>query len=370
MPEPKHTILLVDDEENILEIAKTILDAEGYDTKTAMSFDEAVELLGKITPDIIISDVNMPGKSGFDFFSYVRSIHTIQNIPFIFLTGNSDIESIKKGKELGSDDYLTKPVDYYILLSTIKGKLKRKDFLKESQVFQIEQIKKQLFQLISHEMRTPLTSILGATELLSDPTENLSPQELTTFLEMLHANSKRLTSMVDDFLLATRIESGEIRNEISEASVRINPNELTRKAIHELQKKIEEQQVHVENLVEVKEITLKVNTSHLENILTRLVDNAIKFSERNSDIILSGKDDKDSFTFIVKDNGYGVPKDQQGLLFEKFRQINREKIEQQGTGLGLYIVQKLVELNKGTIWFESQEGKGSIFFVKFSKEPH
>ena len=367
MPDRIYSILLVDDEESILEIAQSILELEGYIVRTAISAGDAMSVLGNFIPDIIISDVNMPGKSGFEFYKHLRTIPELQNIPFIFLTGNSDVESIKIGKELGSDDYLTKPVDYYILSSVIRGKLRRRDQLKESQSKQINQIKNNLFRLISHEMRTPLTSILGATELLSEPSENLSPEDLTTFLTMLQANSKRLTKMVDDFLLATKIESGEIQNGFAVMDIDINPSDLIIDLEQQFSSTLQTQNIKFISTVPNKIVRFTVFLPYLEDILSRLLDNAIKFSRNGDTVTIASEEQAEDYTFILTDTGTGIPKEKQNLLFDKFQQVNREKLEQQGTGLGLYIAKNLIQLNGGSLRFESEEGKGTSFFATFKK---
>src|SRR3989339_1899587 len=226
MSEQKQTILLVDDENDLLEIVGSILEIEGYTVIQANSVDIAIERIKSVLPDIIISDITMPVKTGFDLLTYVRSQHHLHNIPFIFLTAHADIESIKTGKELGIDDYMTKPVDFYLLVSTIKGKLRRKEELSKAFSHQAEQFKNQIFRLISHEMKTPLTSILGATELLTDAKGNFSKGELTEFLQMLQKSSKRLTGMVDDFLTAMKIESGEMFRDMQCTESDINPRQI------------------------------------------------------------------------------------------------------------------------------------------------
>jgi signal transduction histidine kinase len=309
----------------------------------------------------------MPGGSGFDFLAHVRSLPQLQHVPFIFLTAHSDIESIKTGKELGVDDYLTKPVDFYLLLSTIRGKLRRKEQLTEAFAFQTDQIKNQLFRLISHEMRTPLTSILGATELLSDSKEQLSPTEFTSFLEMLQTSGKRLTSMVDDFLTAMKIESGEMVKELDVKDTHINPQVMFLRILHELENKIQFQNVEIVNQIPDKMIFLRAHVQHIENILKRFVDNAVKFSRAHGRVILSLKEEESSTIFIVQDEGCGIPAEKQQLLFQKFQQVNRDKNEQQGSGLGLFIASSLARANNANLWFESEEGKGSTFFLKVAK---
>lgn len=366
MSNQQQTILLVDDEADLLEVVSTILTMEQYNVKKANSVSAAIEILNDVTPDLIISDITMPGKSGFDFYEYVRTLPHLQQVPFLFLSAHSDISSIKTGKEFGVDDYLTKPVDFQLLLSTIKGKLKRKEQINETFAFQTDEIKNQLFRLISHEMRTPLTAILGTTELLSDSREQLSPQEMTSFLEMLQASSKRLNSMVDDFLMAMKIETGELFKEIGEKEARINSYLLSVGVLRNCEPKIQEKKIVVVNTIADKEYTIAANGSHVENMLFRLVDNAVKFCREGGKVSLSLREEPSSLTFVVQDEGWGIPKEKQGLLFRKFQQIDREKNEQQGAGLGLYIARRLAEANNARITFDSEEGKGSTFSLTVS----
>jgi len=366
MSESKPTILMVDDEESLIDIVSSVLESEGFTVLTASSVDRGIMHLKTTVPDLIISDIVMPGKNGFDFFDHVRSLPHLQNVPFLFLTANSDPESILIGKEIGSDDYLTKPVDFHLLLSSIRGKLKRKDQLNIAVNYQTEKMKNEIFRLITHEMRTPLTSILGATEMLTDPQNEFSPKELTDFLKMLQNSSKRLNVMVDDFLTVTKIESGEIDREMEIHNSRINPHQIVNRLIGDLEYQSSLQNIVIKNAISDKAISVFMFSAHIENILRRLIGNAIKFSHPHG-VVTVDLQENDSFIFSVADNGCGIPEDKKNLIFQKFGQINREKHEQQGSGLGLYIAYHLAKLNGGELSFESVDGIGSTFYLKVPK---
>jgi two-component system sensor histidine kinase/response regulator len=368
MTHKQQTILLVDDEESLLDIVGSVLEAENFGVLTARSVDKAIEHLNATTPDIIISDITMPGKNGFDFFAYVRSLPHLQHVPFLFLSAHSDSESVVAGKEMGSDDYLTKPVDFHLLLSSIRGKLKRKEQLSVAANYHADKMKNEIFRLITHEMRTPLTSILGATEMLSDPQSAYSQKELTEFLRMLQNSSKRLNTMVDDFLTATKIESGEIAREMEVKEYRITPFHVVNRIIDDMEYQMRHCQVTVENRIPDITISVFMYASHIENILRRLMDNAVKFSHPGSAVII-GMHEHEGYVFSVQDFGIGVDQEKWSVLFQKFGQVDREKHEQQGSGLGLYIAYNLAKLNGGDLWLESREGSGSTFYVRFPK-PH
>lgn len=366
MTNKKQTVLLVDDEESLLDIVGSVLESENFHVLLADTVDKGIDHLSTTTPDIIISDITMPGKNGFDFFMHVRSLPHLQHVPFLFLSAHSDSESVVAGKEIGSDDYLTKPVDFHLLLSSIRGKLKRKEQLSVAANYQADKLKNEIFRLITHEMRTPLTSILGATEMLSDSQSNYSQAELTEFLQMLQHSSKRLNAMVDDFLTVTKIESGEIAREMEIKEFRITPYHMAGRLIEELEYQSSRHHITIENTIPDTTISVFMFASHVENILKRLIDNAIKFSKPDSTVII-GLHDNDGYVFSVQDFGIGIAAEKKPILFQKFGQVDRETQEQQGSGLGLYIAHHLALLNSANIWFESEEGKGSTFYLRVPK---
>ncbi|MGA7162222.1 MAG: response regulator, partial [Bacteroidota bacterium] len=278
MPIPSPKILIVDDEPDLLEITAAYLEMEGYVPITALNGPAALEILKTTAPDLIISDITMPGMSGFDLFEKIRADASFQNTPFVFLSGHTDLEHIMMGKELGSDDYLMKPFEPEMLISTIKGKLKRSQQLSESMSHQMDQLKNQLFRLISHEMRTPLTSILGAAEILSGGKETLSPEDFTGFLEMLKVGTLRLNRMVEDFLLVVKIESGEVAKEVDFRDSCIAPLEVVNRfaLVREEIKKNKALTLNID--VPDESPFLFIHPQHFESIIARLFDNACKFS--------------------------------------------------------------------------------------------
>ncbi len=361
-------ILIVDDEPDLLEITAAYLEMEGYTALTALNVPAALEILKTTTPDMIISDITMPGMSGFDLFEKVRANSSFQNTPFVFLSGHTDLEHIMMGKEIGSDDYLMKPFEPEMLISTIKGKLKRRQQISESMTQQIEQLKNQLLHLISHEMRTPLTSILSATELLASGRETLSSDDFKGFLEMLKAGTKRLNTMVEDFLLVVRIESGEVAKEIDFRESSIAPRAVVDKLLMAFEETRKNKNIVLILKVQEESVHLCAQQSQIGNILSRLIDNAFKFSPAGSTVTIASRADSEGFTFSVTDSGMGIPKNKQSGLFSKFYQVNRESQEQQGAGLGLYVAKKLAEFNKFKIWCESEEGKGATFYLTIPKK--
>lgn len=365
----RQSIMLVDDDETFLQIAGPILESNEFQVRAMTSVANAERSLRESLPDLIISDIEMPEKNGLEFFRTVHTAPGMQNVPFIFLTANSDLERMAEGKELGSDDYLTKPVNYKLLLATVKGKLKRKEILRTSQYQQIETIKGQLFKMFSHEMRTPLTSIVGATEILADPDSNFSPEEMTTFLEMLRSNSRRLTTMFDDFLMVTRLEAGDFKDAYYRTASEMDLPSIAGAVVMQTEVTAIQRSITVRTDIPAGTVTIGMPSGHLENILSRLVENAVKFSPEGSEVQLSAGVSEDAVLFSIADTGPGIPAEAHPNVFTKFWQLQRDIHEQQGLGLGLFIAKQLTEGYGGSMWFTSEAGKGSIFFAKFHRSP-
>ncbi len=368
MTETKHTVLVVDDEEALLDITGEYLGMEGYAVVKARNGKNALDVLQSTTPDIIISDITMPGMTGFELFEKVRAMPQFQSTPFIFLTGHSDLRHVIQGKELGIDDYITKPFDPNILISTVRGKLKRRQEISNSMSQQIEKMKDQLLRLMSHEMRTPLTSILGATELLAEGKDSLSQKDFTDFLEMLKSGSKRLNNMVEDFLLVVRLESGELKREVELQATPINLHKIVEHVYTKHRELYEKKKVRCTISVDDQPLMLYTSAEHLENILSRLIDNAFKFSREGGSVNIVSRSTPERVTLAVSDTGIGIPQNKQAGLFQKFYQVNRESQEQQGPGLGLYIARRLAEINECELTFESTEGNGSTFSLSMRKK--
>jgi signal transduction histidine kinase len=368
MADEKQTlILLVEDEAEILEVMAVLLESTGFSVVRALNGVEALSQLEKYTPDIIISDIYMPKMNGFEFYSELRNRETMQQIPFIFLTGFSDVESVVRGRELGVDDYLIKPVDARLLLSSIRGKLKRAEEIRTSTTDQIAEIKNHIVQILTHEFRTPLTLINSTTDMLADASLQFGPDELHQFVTMIKEGGSRLQRLVETFLLASSIEAGEARKEYN---ARVNESDLAEivtASISDVAPLAAEHSITIDHQSVPGHLMVKVCQKHVHEIFRRLLENAIKFGPAGSTVHCRITDDGISWVVSVEDHGRGIPPEELPKIAGKFYQVNRKRYEQQGVGLGLYIAKSLVELNNLVMAFESVVGKGTKVRLRFPK---
>lgn len=217
--------------------------------------------------------------------------------------------------------------------------------------YELDLMKSDLVSTVSHELRTPLSSVLGFTELLLSKT--MKPEKQLKYLETIHKEAKRLTELINDFLDLQRMESGK-QQYITE---HLNLSEIVLGVID--QYKLSSTH-HVLLVDEALNAEVDVDKDKIVQVLTNLLSNAIKFSPSNNEVKVLLHNEPDHIIVRIQDNGLGIPKDQIGQLFQKFRRVDNSASKRiGGTGLGLAICKEIIEKQKGTIGIDSVEGEGT-----------
>lgn len=216
-------------------------------------------------------------------------------------------------------------------------------------------MKTEFVAIASHQLRTPLNTMLWSLELLAK--ESFS-EKSRTLLDNIHNSSQRLLRLVNDLLNVSRIEQGRISLQREKVSI----NKLIQDLIQEFTSLAKARNVKIK-FKSQKPLALKADPTKLRIIFHNILANAILYSQAPGLVTINIKNN----IISIKDDGVGIPKYQQKLVFKKFfRSDNALKRQTQGTGLGLYIAKAMVEAHKGKIWFESQENKGTIFYIKLN----
>jgi two-component system, sensor histidine kinase and response regulator len=363
----KRRILVVEDHDLLLLAIRDILEVEGYEVVTATDGVDALERMRTFVPELIIADISMPRMDGFRFFEEIRTRAEWVPIPFVFLTARAEREDRLKGKALGAEDYIVKPFDPQELIVVVSSRIGRAKAIREATEGSFEELKRQIITLLGHELRTPLTSVYGYTELALEEAANLPPGDFQQFLSGIKKGADRLTRLVEDLLLVVRLDTGEIERELDLlGAVHDDIADQVRRAVQIKAARITLPDVTLELDVPDRLPPVYVHDYFLADTLERLIDNGVKFSRRDDRRVLVSATATDDYVSIaVRDWGVGIPPDQLRHLFERFRQFNRDKLEQQGTGLGLVIAQSLTASMGGHITVESSQGEssGSTFTV-------
>ena len=229
-------------------------------------------------------------------------------------------------------------------------------FTDVSQVKEIEKMQKQFFSDISHELKTPMSAIIGSVEILQK--EGIQNKEtFDEFMGILLKESYRMQNIIEDILELSRLEQPRVT--LSPKLIDVDSIVKDNVELFEPLAKDKHLSMFYQTKVS-KELMLDYAT--VKTILNNLVSNAIKYS--NSGVIsIKAFNDKDKLTLVVQDEGIGISKDDIPLIYDRFFQVDRSRSKKLGTGLGLSIVKRMVELNNGNISVESDQGIGSVFTV-------
>jgi two-component system sensor histidine kinase/response regulator len=364
MAQPR--ILVVEDNPVTLQGIQDLLEISGFEVVTANDGRQGLEALETQRPDLIISDIMMPGIDGYQFHAQIQKQSELLGIPFIFLTARGEKDDIRRGKALGVDDYITKPFDDEDLLVTVRAKLSRWEDLRKLREEQIAEFKRNILLALSHEFRTPLSYIINYTDMFEIEGEAIKPGEFRQFMQGIRKGALRLNRLVEDFITLVELETGEARNvylirrhQITDTSAWLQGVGL------EYQTAAESHGLKI--LIDIPEglPPLEADVVYLEDAISRLIDNAIKFSRPESEWVrLKAEVESDKLLVKVEDQGIGISTNEMESLFNIFHQIDRATREQRGTGSGLAICKGLVDLHGGKVMVESEHGVGSVFWIE------
>jgi signal transduction histidine kinase len=316
-------------------------------------------------PDLILADIMMPRMDGYALYEEVRACPEWIPIPFVFLTAKSEREDKLRGKRLGAEDYITKPFDAEELIVSVHSRLGRARALQKASEASFDQLKNQIVTVLGHELRTPLTYVTGYTDLALEDVSSLTPAEVEDFLNGIKAGADRLNRLVEDLLMLVQIDSGRAREEFGALAANCSDlSEIVRRTTRQFADQANRHKVLLEVEAASDLPPVLLCEPLFVDALRRLIENGIKFSlDAPRRVTVSAEASEDRVRIAVSDTGVGIPADQMEYLFHRFRQINRDQLEQQGVGLGLAIARELIQLHRGQITVESTLGEGSTFTI-------
>lgn len=394
-------ILIVDDEPSVRLMLQTILEDAGYgDVAVAESAQAAFSRLGVGEPsfnpmsiDLVLMDISMPGTDGVEACRCIKSVPQLQDIPVMMVTGVAGSTELEAAFAAGAVDYIIKPPNIVEMLARVRSTLDLKremDRRKSAYVsgleeknrelelafVQLEQknreleeaslAKTQILATATHELKTPLTSIVGYVDrmLMRQDSVGWLNQKQQRYLEAVRKNAHRLKALVDDLLDVSRIEAGVLDLRPIDLDIRAEIEDVVQSMNHQLTDR------NMEVALDLPPDLGKVRADRLRfsQIMSNLLSNACKYSPTGSTLRVAASEDFHRVQIDVADNGVGISNDDLSKLFTKFfRADNSPTREVSGYGLGLYIVRHLVEAHGGTIWADSELGKGTSFHFTLNK---
>lgn len=356
-------ILVIEDELAIRENILELLEVQDFESYAAANGREGIELAKKVLPDLILCDISMPEMDGYGVLQSIRANPPTAMIPFIFLTALADKENTRKGMNLGADDYLTKPCRPMELVEAIQTRLKKHADIQQQQRQKIEELRNNITFSLPHELRTPLNGILGFTELLLTDLEDLETEEIREMLLNIQTSSKRLYRLIQNFLLYVDLE---LVAQSPERLISMQTQSIAHSA-SVIQEQAQAQAQLANRLKDLKfdlvDVPVQISLNRLKKIVEELLDNALKFAPPKRPITIRSQVEKDMFVLSVQDQGRGMTSEQI-MNIGAYMQFERRLYEQQGSGLGLTIVKRLVDLHQGSLTIDSTPEVATVVTVR------
>ncbi|MBD2182449.1 response regulator [Planktothrix sp. FACHB-1375] len=362
-------ILLVDDNSDMRAYLTRIL-SEHLKVEAVADGTGALAAVQNRVPDLILTDVMMPGLDGFELLKTLRADPRTREVPIILLSARAGVEAVVEGLEAGADDYLIKPFSAQELVSRVSTHLQMAQLRGEALHRARTDIHRrdELLSIVSHELNTPLVSILGWTRLLraSPP----SPSMLAKALDTIERNATLQAKLVQDLLDISRITAGKLRLNLEPVELK----SVIETAIATVAQTAQAKAIDLvwrETIAQSDSVTVMGDPDRLQQVICNLLTNAIKFTPEGGQVEVSLLTDRqrqianeDYAEIRVIDSGIGISAEFLPFVFDRFRQA-KDSNAAKGLGLGLAIVQHLVELHKGTINAKSAGiGQGATFIVR------
>ncbi len=228
-----------------------------------------------------------------------------------------------------------------------------------SELKSLDEMKDDLLSLVGHELRAPLSNILGYSEFLME--DDISRKETTEFSSIIYQESRRLTRLVNDILDLSRMERGKLVYNYLKA----NLNEVVRMSLKAVEGALREKGVYIETSLDERIPVMEFDPDRIQQVIVNILDNAIKFSEAGKTIRVESEAGEGQATISIADQGIGIAQEQAHKVFSKFEQIEDLRKHTRGSGLGMPIAKRIIEEgHSGKIWFESKGlGMGTTFLI-------
>ncbi len=356
-------VLIVEDDVRTAEMLEMGLVARGgFDCVIAHDGIQALGQIKKQIPDVILLDLCLPGGlNGFDICKQVKQNNDVF-IPVIMLTAMDDVKSKVHGLDSGADDYITKPYDIVEVVARLNSILRVKDLQNElidknKSLEELNMLKDEFLSMCSHDLRNIIMPIMEASSLMRD---NLLPDSNLKFSDIIYRQSKKMSGLLNALLKSFNIEQGKLVLNMNA----VNVNEFIDQYVHDCMLLNDTTDVEINSEIRQNVNDWVFDSEKIDEVLTNLISNAIKFSVSGGKItVVLDKyyDSGEEYLMVsVRDTGEGIPKERLESIFEKFVSKNSPNNDL-GMGLGLSICKNIVEAHGGKIWVKSEEGIGSEF---------
>lgn len=366
MEEQKAKILIVEDESIVAFDLKRMLLNLNYDVLDIVtSGEKAIRKAVEEKPDLIVMDVMLNGPiTGVEAAARIKGV---MNVPIIYLTAYADTETLRSAKVTEPYGYILKPFEEKVLLSTIemaiyKNRMEEKLIASEKkyrllakELEDLNEKKDQFYSIISFNLRDPLDSVIGFSEILKNEYKELSPEDIQLYISSLYFSSRQIYSLLNNLIQFSRIQI----KDIDFNPVNLNLHKIVEENTEVLKNMADKKSIKIINYVN-KEIYVYADAIMINSIFFNLMVNAIKYSFKEKAVEVSAVRDGDHIKISIEDRGIGMDKESLDKLFIlNVKKVTPGTNDEMGTGLGLLLTKEFIEKNDGKIEVASEINKGT-----------
>jgi two-component system, sensor histidine kinase and response regulator len=351
------TILIVDDDDALRATFALVLRRKGYRVIEANSGTTGLETARQYLPDLILSDIHMPGGDGTNLLHTLRIDPELRSRQIVLMTGKPELVTPRKGMEDGADDFLVKPINMESLLNCIEARFRRASVSWRVEDHMLAQLRSSVPPNLPHEFFTPMAGIIGLMEIVRDGAATLTPAAVAEIHNDIYLSALRLNRILRNYLLILDLQAmaPEVRPPV------LSPLQTKQVVEAGVNEALRQNQRPKDFTVRIEACPLSVKPDDFSRIVEELVDNACKFSRHGTPVTVTLENEG---RLIVTDEGRGMTPEEISRI-GAFQQFDREKYAQQGLGLGLVLVQKLSAVYRAKFSLQSDPGKGTRVEVAF-----
>ena len=343
-------VLVIEDDTAIRATLTDILELNGYGVVHAAIGPDGLAAARRDRPDIILTDISMPGISGFEVIRTLHSDDQTRAIPIIIISASVEPEKMRQGMDLGAEDFIVKPFTEDQVLQSIRARLEKKALLDELDAFA---------HTVAHDLKNPIAVVSMRAQLLRAMWDTLDDAKLLQHVVELDNNTSRLNNIVDELLLLAGVRRQTVRPEPVEMAA------VVHEALGRIENLIQQSRVQIDQPTAWP--TAMGHGPWIAEVWSNYLSNAVKYGGNPPSIRLGADtaSERACVRFWVQDNGPGLTTEQQASLFQPFTRVTESRVK--GHGLGLSIVRRIAEKLGGNAGVESQLGAGSRFWSRTSR---
>jgi two-component system, sensor histidine kinase and response regulator len=330
-----------------------------FTIETAETGEEALELMAKSAPDLLLLDMKLPGMSGLDVLKEVHDRH--YNTLTVMITAYATLETAIEATKRGAHDFLPKPFTPEDLRVAVRRSVRHYMVQREARRLAEEkrQVRFQFISVLGHELKAPLAAVEGFLQILKDGSAGNDPEVVAKIVDRALIRTEGMRKLIVDLLNLTRIESGQKRRELSPTDMK----EVAAAAIETVSAAATVRGITVE-LHAPDAPVIVGDRGELEIIFNNLISNAVKYNRDNGHVDVAIEPAEQGWQIRVKDTGIGMTPEDCARLFQEFVRIRNDQTRNiAGTGLGLSIIKKIAQMYGGDATVASEPGTGSTFTV-------